>query len=66
MLKKFFENFIWRRKEMPNLNHCMECDKPYNNPGIICLSCSQKYIDIREESIRLQYKNRKRIDKEKV
>lgn len=51
---------------MPNLNHCMECDKPYNNPGIICLSCTQKYIDIREESIRLQYKTRKRLDKEKV
>ena len=53
---------------MPNLNHCMECDKPYNNSGIICLSCSQKYIDIREESQRLiyKYKNGKRIDKEKV
>jgi hypothetical protein len=52
---------------MPNLNHCLDCEKPYGNPGVVCGGCSKKYRDIHETTQRLTYqiKKRKRLSKEK-
>jgi len=41
---------------MPNLNHCLDCEKPYDNPGVVCYGCSKKYRDIHETTQRLTYK----------
>ena len=31
---------------MPNLNHCLDCDKPYTNRGLVCTDCgNQTYVN---------------------
>jgi len=50
---------------MPNLNHCLDCEKPYDNPGVVCQDCSEKYRDIHETTQRLTYQIKKEAVKTK-
>jgi len=50
---------------VPNLNHCLDCDKPYDNPGVVCYICAKKYRNIHETTERLTYKLKKESDKSK-
>lgn len=48
---------------MPNLNHCLDCDKPYTNRGLVCSNCGIKYRNIHETTQRLTYQIRKKSKK---
>lgn len=41
---------------MPNLNHCLNCDRPYVNDGVLCIVCTEKYKDINEISEKLKHR----------
>tara|TARA_R100001230_G_scaffold4945_1_gene1701 strand:- start:170 stop:343 length:174 start_codon:yes stop_codon:yes gene_type:complete len=41
---------------MPNLNHCLNCDRPYVNDGVMCIICTKKYKDINEISEQLKHR----------
>lgn len=30
---------------MPNLNHCLDCDKPFKDKSYVCKSCTQAFIE---------------------
>ena len=56
----------WNGK-MPNLKHCLDCDKPFLNVGYICESCAQAYIENKILIDRAKYSSKKEeAVKEKV
>lgn len=49
---------------MPNLNHCLNCDRPYVNDGVMCIICTKKYKDINEISEQLKHRLLEDVKKE--
>tara|TARA_R100000458_G_scaffold56332_1_gene61138 strand:+ start:1828 stop:2007 length:180 start_codon:yes stop_codon:yes gene_type:complete len=49
---------------MPNLNHCLNCDRPYVNDGVMCIICIEKYKDINKISQQLEHRLLEDVKKE--